>query len=864
MKQQQPTPAYRYLLYTLAAAILCLLPACSDDEPYPGPDQPGTQPTEGILVTLTAGGLQTKTQLNSSANLHHVNKVYAALYKLNDETQAGKHDADGTYILCKDIEWSPRDSVDQYGPDRAQADTFKLSDEASAKNLKPGTYRVLCFGLDDDSDAKDGNDNADPQGSAYTYGLPNAIQNKSLKDAVATLAAGKGKKDLSRAELFAGWTDFEYTPGDLSTVKIEMKRRVAGVLTYVTDIPKTLNVSGSADGITDGTYDITKIRLRLHKSQHTSIPLCRVENPTDPKQLDFGSGELTTTDGSDASILWEVDLPKFVNDHKPKATTLSEEDGQPQRYEFQQPGCLKNSLLQGVYLLPIEAPETSKTTLVLELLGKLKDQTTNVDPGSPDYKPEEDTRPEQLVRVLPTVYQIPEGNTTGQEATDSKYAEKKDYPILPNYIYSIGRKPNYDTSDDADLSEDYPESLLGTRLKISPCPWFKVDDVDMEFPNTPLEATIDVLITVEDFQQEYPNHLDRGSYDSQYATSYQTIEINPEMYVFDAPAAFAHVRVSASLLRLKWKLSVKDDCDWIYIQTKPGDVDKDGKPLSKFGGEWGKEYISDGLQWDNSVTDENPDDNSERVKGAFIPIVILDYVKDGGADKRTATLTIQTEGKEPIDLTITQYNAIILDVKNKDGESLGKRGFCHYDLDAYRGSKGTVKDFNPPYSYQNSTNNGYGVKMGWGYSSTHSISSIFGPGSTESWASKDGGANTLAAKAFYAVTNKYIFYNCAMYRAYKPMITIESAKIKIYEDSGHCWYLPARWELNTFLNNEKRVNLVPNEYYWTSTVALHYTYERAYGGMLGKPVEDGTGKDSPLRRGKYHYIRQACNIPTTN
>ncbi|WP_455631484.1 hypothetical protein, partial [Parabacteroides sp.] len=63
---------------------------------------------EGVLVKLTNGSLaSTKTALSSSANLHHVEKVYAFLYQ-GDTTDMTK----AKYVLHEDLDWNPKDSSD--------------------------------------------------------------------------------------------------------------------------------------------------------------------------------------------------------------------------------------------------------------------------------------------------------------------------------------------------------------------------------------------------------------------------------------------------------------------------------------------------------------------------------------------------------------------------------------------------------------------------------------------------------------------------------------------------------------------------------------------------------------------------------
>ncbi len=375
-------------------------------------------PKEGILVKLTNGSLaSTKTALSSSANLHHVEKVYAFLYQ-GDTTDMTK----AKYVLHEDLDWSPKDSSD-YKVDAVQAKEFLLE---NSLNLPSGNYTLLCVGLDDRS--------------GETYGLPDALKDKPLSEAKAVLATGKKQDDIAHSELFAGWETFEYVRGGLSEVEIEMRRRVAGVLCYLKDIPYTLT--------DNGTYRVTQVRLRLFTNQNISVSLLR------PKGKD--APDFETVPLPDGNILARFDLTEYRRQGDKNLYEIDVRQGGPSR--------LPNTILMGAYLLPIRNEKTAvDSTLVVDVLGKRIDSVEDA--------PAEGAE-EVVLKSFPAVQ---------EEATGG---ERLQYSIHPNVIYHIGQK-----SSDGNTDGENNESLADTKQSLKVKDW-KTDSVDVEFPSVPINPTI--------------------------------------------------------------------------------------------------------------------------------------------------------------------------------------------------------------------------------------------------------------------------------------------------------------------------------------------------------------------------------------
>ena len=400
-----------YIVFCLFILMFC---RCADDASFEN-EHP---PKEGILVKLTNGPLaSTKTVLSSSANLHHVKEVHVFLYQ-GDTTDMTK----AKYVKHENLNWNPMDSAD-YKVDAVQVKEFLLE---NSLNLPSGNYTLLCVGLDDRS--------------GETYGLPDALENKPLSEAKATLAKGISIDGIAHSELFAGWETFEYVRGGLSEVEIEMRRRVAGVLCYLKDIPYTLT--------DNGTYRVTQVRLRLFTNQNSSVSLLR---PKEKDALDFGTDRL-----SDGNILARFDLTGYGRQGDKNLYEIDVKKGEPSR--------LPNTILMGAYLLPIRNEKTAvDSTLVVDVLGKITN-SVNDDPA--------EGAKEVVLKSFPAVQ---------EEATGD---ERLQYSIRPNVIYHIGQKSSDDNTDG-----DYPESLAGTKLSLKVTGWER-DSVDVEFPGVPINPTI--------------------------------------------------------------------------------------------------------------------------------------------------------------------------------------------------------------------------------------------------------------------------------------------------------------------------------------------------------------------------------------
>lgn len=702
-----------YIVFCLFILMFC---RCADDASFEN-EQP---PKEGILVKLTNGSLaSTKTALSSSANLHHVKEVHVFLYQ-GDTTDMTK----AKYVKHENLNWNPMDSAD-YKVDAVQVKEFLLE---NSLNLPSGNYTLLCVGLDDRS--------------GETYGLPDALENKPLSEAKATLAKGISIDGIAHSELFARWETFEYVRGGLSEVEIEMRRRVAGVLCYLKDIPYTLT--------DNGTYRVTQVRLRLFTNQNRSVSLLR---PKEKDALDFGTDRL-----SDGNILARFDLTGYGRQGDKNLYEIDVKKGEPSR--------LPNTILMGAYLLPIRNEKTAvDSTLVVDVLGKITN-SVNDDPA--------EGAEEVVLKSFPAVQ---------EEATGD---ERLQYSIRPNVIYHIGQKSSDDNTDG-----DYPESLAGTKLSLKVTGWER-DTVDVEFPGVPINPTIALV------------NESGGIYDA-------------EKYIFDCMGTNTiRLRVYPSILKDPWKVTIIDEESNMLFLQESEEVYK-------------KEYKS-------SVTTKN-----------MIPLVLTDYVKLGGEEIRTLKIRIvsledattgkEKEGTEQI-LVARQYNAIIVGTGDK------ARGFSRFNWGTKRSiTTGRV-------TADNSTSD-------WGYYESPP-SQIFGRGFDHS-VSDNGYTNYQEAVKGGAADNGFV--GSAIQKVSQDRYTYDAASGKIVKKVAG-WYLPAKDELNWFLNdqtildNKERYHI--KDAYWSSNVTIaHYSNSRAY---IWNAKNNRYEEDGKKRGGNNFYLRPACGM----
>lgn len=363
-----------------------------------------------------------------------------------------------------------------------------------------------------------------------------------------------------------------------------------------------------------------------------------------------------------------------------------------------------------------------------------------------------------------------------------------DFAIERNHVYCIGQKPVAD-----DTEGDAPVSLAGKEIVVDVQDWISISDA-IEFPYVDTNA----------------------KFSPDFAPGYVFNCINAS---FELPI----VCNSNS----KWRLSVPDGCDWLYIQQTDGS--------------WGKTYTQERLSGEDAKS--NP---------ATLTLFIMDYAEyrssydnvDIENDIRTIDLELrtigydETTGEESIvkttTLTIKQYNAISVTFKvqkgtwpNKYEDSYGV-GFSRLDMgdEFYKTKEEAMADFG-----DDSTRKWEGVAhtpvnsrkaYGWGYWSSYDIFRD----------SADEYIGKSVIQDLRTGVSSYIDYwgeNIALSEAitFCPEGPADITKALNYDKSIYehiknsaydFWYLPSEKELENFMYLAQKTssffNLLEGGWYW--------------------------------------------------
>ena len=820
----------KHLLTILSGLLVALLFArCADDDNLSG----GIDglPERGIVIRLSTGELDTRTQLTSTGDYHHVEEVWAVLYKLKDGADAETAtEVDFEYKTHEKLDWSPM-TEDEYGEGNPQGKEFLLHTDGTV--LTNGTYRVLCIGLDDRSGAvyslTNGNSSSSLQGFSSNKTLADALAVIRDKDCTELKPVGSQTSSLSdpggdpsgdsdgdairmngdpaTAELFAGWEEFVFEEDNINIVEVVLKRRVAGILCYLTDVPLKVNYDGKEQYVTG-------IRLCLASPAATSISLCRKEgNPTEIE--DFG-----TLDENGGTIPFEnlttlayYQLPCEEQDYTITNT----------KETFQEGGETANYLM-GVYMLPVKC--TGEEILFVQLMIQDDEPTGNQGLATGLYLPD-------------GVYNFKVGQPGPKFIVKESNSGKKDFDIRPNYIYHIGNK---------DDDTDEPVSLLGQELQVEAKVW-EDEEIPVEFPSVPIFCTMELVnqydvkydqgykfdcIGITDSEKDY-GKLYSDKYDGESYTYQDYFPVRDRI----------RLNISPSVLGSKWKVSIDDE---------------------SVGG--GMLYFRDPLSSDDNPSytkSYGPQTEAEWKSSKTLDIVLTDYVNkadyDAGMTQRKAIIQLETydTGGNTVthteELEVVQYNAIMIPYGNKT------LGFSHYDWSSDRGE------------YPD------GVQTTWNYFNSTPTAGIFG---NREERQTDGKKNYKNAKSYstYNGTTVYNFYKqkdeagtlkdggCAIYKAGKKKVEIEKGTKSLANTVR--WYLPAIDEIEAFFNEAKNVEGYYNikkgtAKYWTSSTieeALHNS-RNIYLDSNGNVQKDDDGElyyGKNCSRKLLYYMRQVCVV----
>lgn len=429
--------------------MVCLLAACKSDEPLSN-DSPATAEGPALEISVDGGftiqgraaqvgSASSGYKLVSSEAVQHIEEMYAYLFKGADEK--------ATCVFVKKLPWQ---ASDQPGASL----TYRLK-EANLAQYNNADMQVLVVGIDNRKDT-------------YTFPTADAAydsQNmlgKALADvklALAQQAAGNPTGEdaayrMANTEVFSGYQSFKAAD---QTIPVTLKRCVAGVLCYLTDLPYYV---GGQEVDTDKIKSVELqlgggCQLNTELSAFYGEPQGVKDVPADAKRMGYGSEPM-----KGGEVIASVNISEYIYG---KGMTNGQLDTQTENPtllyipEQENGGVITkpNTLLFGAYLIPVQATAAdNNTNATLKLVVK-----------SDDGKKTQE-------------YVIKNGQPKKDEKT---YA----YSLDANYIYSIGSKP---VATDTEL--DRPASLLGGELTFDVSDWGDGNN-NVGFPDYALTSSFD-------------------------------------------------------------------------------------------------------------------------------------------------------------------------------------------------------------------------------------------------------------------------------------------------------------------------------------------------------------------------------------
>lgn len=402
-----------------------------------------------------------RTSLNSSEPLQHVENVMLYIYRMDASTVA-----EGTTENAADFEQRIQGATlcaTEILPWKNQSTSSGVSMSYKIQTtLEPGgEYVFLAVGTD--AESEENYEFPTTKDASATFGSAQA------RFKGETLSEQELREKMAKSEFFSGYqvaklcspnagsksiltplkkddTGKYFYDDKAGQTTVELTRAVAGVLLYMTDIPARWNKAGeSGDG-----YRVTKVKLRLHRMPASSVSLCGQSAGTG------GSTEAGTEEGP--VLIESMDLSEL---QFPSGGDLYQIVGQ--KGEVQ---TLDNTLLYGAYLLPVSS-ESGKATFTLELWGKACDEAGTIKDGATEMELDD--------------FECILENTASSE-----------FAIERNHVYCIGQKPVAD-----DTEGDAPVSLAGKEIVVDVQNWIQISDV-IEFPNLDVNASF-----VTDFDPGY-------------------------------------------------------------------------------------------------------------------------------------------------------------------------------------------------------------------------------------------------------------------------------------------------------------------------------------------------------------------------
>lgn len=653
--------------------------------------------------------------------------------------------------------------------------------------MQGADYTLLGVGMD--------------KASVNTYSV---TEGQTLGNTYATLKNEKTPADMAQSEFFTGTVSFTNNGKHTVMEDLVLKRRVAGVMLYVKDIPQKL--VSPAD---NSECQVTDVYVKLGQNQKSSVRLWRNSEDINWKEPD-GQSEAQE---EDSRTLLHLDLSSFIQ---------TEGD----YYEITPPaesGLLANTLLTGGYILPMNM-NSENATFTVELWGEPKDEEVGSGISS-----------SCLLKSF-VVENKSESNS-------------RSYDIRSNYLYCIGK--NF-----AGTEDDQPVSLLGEKLQMEVLPWTEVEQkVDFQ------PARVQAIFNPDFDQEKYRFNCINNEFEVEILPS-----MNAESWKIVIPESTTVLNADGTEVTSKepW-LYVKTGDTSCSLQYEANNTEKGQATKIKFlmmdyavQRDWG--WNTSTHQWTGAqVNGKDPVDlinNDVRTLKVELITTLASgqTLKDYLTVSQYNTITVNYMngsgtavcGFSRVDVG-DQFNKQARDVVEPDLEYRKKNN-------PQQGGKTTSWGYNGGATVATSI---YGGDSEWGEGRADNgavnmkdIGAYFSANWESAW---NGSAMQKSQCTFVSVTNGGI-------------ARVQSTTTKDSR-TDQCWYLPAKVELEGFFKAymdskwKIQTNVLRGDRYWSSNIdggsAIVYSVYKNSDYMESIKVDRGQGADGTPEPYSKYYIRQA-------
>ena len=637
--------------------------------------------------------------------------------------------------------------------------------------------------------------------SVNTYSV---TEGQTLGNTYATLKNEKTPADMAQSEFFTGTVSFTNNGKHTVMEDLVLKRRVAGVMLYVKDIPQKL--VSPAD---NSECQVTDVYVKLGQNQKSSVRLWRNSEDINWKEPD-GQSEAQE---EDSRTLLHLDLSSFIQ---------TEGD----YYEITPPaesGLLANTLLTGGYILPMNM-NSENATFTVELWGEPKDEEVGSGISS-----------SCLLKSF-VVENKSESNS-------------RSYDIRSNYLYCIGK--NF-----AGTEDDQPVSLLGEKLQMEVLPWTEVEQkVDFQ------PARVQAIFNPDFDEEKYRFNCINNEFEVEILPS-----MNAESWKIVIPESTTVLNADGTegTSTETW-LYVKTGDTSCSLQYEAKETEKGQSTKIKFlmmdyavQRDWG--WYTSTHQWTGAqVNGKDPVDlinNDVRTLKVELRTTLTSgqTLKDYLTVSQYNTITVNYKngsgtavcGFSRVDVG-DQFNKQARDVVEPDLEYRKKNN-------PQQGGKTTSWGYNGGATVATSI---YGGDSKWGEGRADNgavnmkdIGAYFSANWESAW---NGSAMQKSQCTFVSVTNGEI-------------ARVQSTTTKDSR-TDQCWYLPAKVELEGFFKAymdskwKIQTNVLRGDRYWSSNIdggsAIVYSVYKNSDYMESIKVDRGQGADGTPEPYSKYYIRQA-------